>query len=277
MTEDSDGVVGAPHNLEGHAGRDSRWPRLLDLVAHHGRLSVTEAAGALGVSTATIRRDFSVLAEQQLVTRTHGGVVATAVAYDLPARYRSGADQARERIAQRAAELVDAGQVVGFNGGRTTSAAARHLAVRQDLTGDAHEQVTVVTNTLNIAAELVLRPHIRTVTLGGVARAQSYELIGELALRTMDQLWLDVLIVGATGVDPRAGVTCLHEGEAAVSGRMVARANRTIVAVESRKLDSRAFGRICPLNAVHTLVTDTDATPEQVTMLREHGIEVVQV
>lgn len=262
---------------DGPAGRDHRWPRLLDLVAQRGRLSVTEAASSLGVSAATVRRDFSALADQQLVTRTHGGVVATSVAYDLPARYRSGADEARERIAEAAAGLIGHGQVVGFNGGRTTSAAARHLAARQDLAGEGTDQITVVTNALNIAAELVLRPHIRTVTLGGVARAQSYELIGELALGTMDQVWLDVLIIGATGVDPRAGVTCLHEGEAAISGRMVSRADRTVVVIESGKLQARAFGRICVLDAVHTLVTDTDASPEQLAPLRDQGIEVVQV
>lgn len=274
---DETGQAPVGNGLDDATGRDHRWPRLLDLVAERGRLSVTAAAESLGVSAATIRRDFSALAEQQLVTRTHGGVVATAVAYDLPARYRSGASDPRERIAKAVAGLIGPRQVIGFNGGRTTSAAARHLAARPDLAADGQERITVVTNALNIAAELVLRPHIRTVTLGGVARAQSYELIGDLALGTMDQLWLDVLIIGATGVDPRAGVTCLHEGEAAISGRMVARADRVVVAVESAKLEVRAFGRICPVESVHTLVTDIDATPDRLEPLRALGIEVLRV
>jgi DeoR family transcriptional regulator of aga operon len=66
--------------------RGARWSALLALLAEHGRLSVTQVVEALGVSEATVRRDFSELAAQQLVTRTHGGVVASAVAYDLPAR-----------------------------------------------------------------------------------------------------------------------------------------------------------------------------------------------
>jgi DNA-binding Lrp family transcriptional regulator len=57
---------------------------LLDALSIHKRLSVTEAAELLGVSAATVRRDFKELARQQLATRTHGGVVATTVAYDLP-------------------------------------------------------------------------------------------------------------------------------------------------------------------------------------------------
>ena len=111
--------------------RGARWSALLALLAEHGRLSVTQVVEALGVSEATVRRDFSELAAQQLVTRTHGGVVASAVAYDLPARYKlAGADSAKERIAAHAADLAPAGVVVGFNGGTTSSATARRLAAR---------------------------------------------------------------------------------------------------------------------------------------------------
>src|SRR5205809_934071 len=145
---------------------------LLDALSIHKRLSVTEAAELLGVSAATVRRDFKELARQQLATRTHGGVVATAVAYDLPARYRIAPGDPRERIARAAAELVRPEEVVGFNGGTTTTAIARHLGQRADLRSSGRETITVVTNALNIASELVLRPDIRTVCIGGVALAR---------------------------------------------------------------------------------------------------------
>ena len=108
--------------------------------------------------------------KQQLVTRTHGGIVATAVAYDLPARYRgAGRSGAKERIAAAACDLLDEGTVVAFNGGTTTSAVARRLAARPDLAATStRPAITVVTNALNIATEMVLRPHVRTVTLGGI-------------------------------------------------------------------------------------------------------------
>ena len=79
--------------------QSSRWRMLLDALSIHKRLSVAEAAELLGVSAATVRRDFKELARQQLATRTHGGVVATTVAYDLPARYRIAPGDPRERIA----------------------------------------------------------------------------------------------------------------------------------------------------------------------------------
>jgi DeoR family transcriptional regulator, aga operon transcriptional repressor len=260
---------------EGGADLPQRWSVLLDLLAQHGRLSVVEAAQELGVSAATVRRDFSALAQQQLVTRTHGGVVASSVAYDLPTRYRRGADDRRERIAAAVAELPRAGQVVGINGGRTTTAVARHLASRSDL----HRRpegpgLTVVTNALNIATEMVLRPHIRTVSLGGVARAQSYELIGDIPLANLDNLWLDMVVIGVNGIDVNAGMTCLHDGEAAVSSKLVARSNRVVVASDSSKLDVRTFARICEIGDVDLLVTDRDATAAQVRAIKGFEVEV---
>ena len=266
--------------------RAQRWQDLLGLLGDRGRLSVAEAALALAVSEATIRRDFAALADQQLATRTHGGVVATGLAYDLPARYRGrstpdrGPADRKERIAAAAAALLEPGTVVGFNGGTTTTATARRLAARPDLQradpqrDPASPAITVVTNALNIATELVLRPQVRTVTLGGIARPGSYELVGPLAALVLEELWLDVLVLGVDGFDAVAGATCRHGGEAGIDAHMVRRAGRVVVVTGSEKLGRRTFARICPAAAVHTLVTDTDAPAERVAEIRAAGTTV---
>lgn len=261
----------------GSLDRSRRWRALLDVLADTGRLSVAEASQRLGVSEATVRRDFTALAEQQLVTRTHGGVVATSVAYDLPARYRpGGASSAQERIAAVACDLLEPGSVVAFNGGTTTTATARRLAARTDLSGSAgRPAITVVTNALNIASEMVLRPHIRTVTLGGVARPQAYELVGPLAALVLEQLWIDVLVLGVDGFSLQDGASTRHEGEAGVNALLVRRSDRVIVVAGSEKLGRRTFARICETSAVHTLVTDDAADPASVEALREKGITVL--
>ncbi|APA96398.1 DeoR/GlpR family DNA-binding transcription regulator [Nocardia seriolae] len=255
------------------ADRPQRWNRLLELLAESGRLSVEEAAERLGVSTATVRRDFTALADQQLATRTHGGIVATAVAYDLPARYRHG-DRARERIAEHTAALVDSSAVVGLNGGTTTTAVARALAGRTDPSAAEDEQLTIVTNALNIAAELVLRPHLRTICLGGMARRESYELHGPLAERALAELRMNTVVLGVNAISAEGGAQCRHLDEAGVSTEMVRRAEQTIVATTSDKLVSTALARICPIEAVHVLVTDTDADPETVAAIRAAGTRV---
>lgn len=260
-------------------GPSGRMRQLLDLLAEHGRLSVTDGARALGVSEATVRRDFTTLARQQLASRTHGGVVATSVAYNLPVRYRGGGDASiKERIAVAAADLVTPGQVIGFNGGTTTSATARRLAARADLAdSSARPALTVVTNALNIATEMVLRPHIRTVSLGGVARPQSYELVGPLAHQVLRELWLDQLVLGVDGFTAEAGASCFHEGEASINTLMVEQATEVTVVAAAEKLGRRSFARICGVDAVRTLVTDASADPAVVESFEAKGLRVILV
>ena len=59
--------------------RYRRWNELLELLAADGQLQVERAARVLGVSAATVRRDFDELARQQMLTRIRGGAVAKGV------------------------------------------------------------------------------------------------------------------------------------------------------------------------------------------------------
>jgi DeoR family transcriptional regulator of aga operon len=256
-----------------------RWNALLELLAARGRLDVEDAATELAVSAATIRRDFDELAQQQMLTRTRGGAVAHQVSYDLPLRYKTARNAgAKSRIGAAAAALVQPGATVGLNGGTTTTEVARALATRADLHGDGtNPAVTVVTNALNIAAELTVRQHVKIVVTGGVARPQSYELIGPLAAGVLDGLALDIAFLGVDGIDPVEGATAQHEGEAAINQLMARRSRRVVVVADSSKLGHNTFARICPLGEVDTIVTDSRAEPGTVAAFTEAGLRVIAV
>jgi DeoR family transcriptional regulator, aga operon transcriptional repressor len=261
----------------GHVSRYQRWNALLDLLPGDGQLTVAEAAQALGVSQATIRRDMDQLAGQQLVTRTRGGVIAGHVSYDLPLRYKTGRHASeKQRIGRAAAALVTAGAAVALNGGTTTSEVARALATRPDLQdGSGVPVITVVTNAMNIANELAVRQHIKIVVTGGVARSQSYELIGPFATVVLEQLALDWAILGVDALDPVAGATAHHEGEASINHLMATRAAQVMIVADSSKLGQRAFARVCAVDEIDVIITDQDAAPTALAAFTERGIHVV--
>jgi DeoR family transcriptional regulator of aga operon len=247
------------------------------LLTESGRVSVEDAAGRLAVSQATIRRDFDQLAQQQMITRTRGGAVANGVSYDLPLRYKSAKHSAeKQRIGAAAAALVVPGTVVGLNGGTTMTEVARALAVRPDLnaSGDG-AQLTVVTNALNIANELLVRSRMKVVVAGGVVRPQSFELVGPLGGALLREVTLDVVLLGVDALDVELGAAAHHEGEAAMNSLMVARAKRVVIIADSTKLGGHAFARICPINRVETLVTDSGAPGEVLQRFRDAGVHIV--
>ncbi len=252
--------------------RYERLNRLLQLLADRGTIDVESVAAELVVSVATVRRDLDHLAGQQLVTRTRGGAVAHSVAYDLPLRYKSARNASqKQRIAAAAAQLVVPGAVVGLSGGTTTTELARALAASSSLSG-----LTVVTNALNIAGELTVRRQIKLVVTGGVARPQSYELIGPLGVATLTGLSIDVTFLGVDALDPEHGASAHHEGEAEINRLLAERARQVVVVADGSKLTARAFARICALEDIDTLVTDDTASPAAVRRLTDAGVHVIQ-
>jgi DeoR family transcriptional regulator, aga operon transcriptional repressor len=256
--------------------RYRRWNELLELLAAEGQLPVERAAAVLGVSAATVRRDFDELAHQQMLTRIRGGAVAQGVTYDLPLRYKSERHSSeKQRIAAVAAGLVKPGQIAGLNCGTTTTEVARALATRPDLnSGAPSPALTVVTNALNIAYELAVRQHIKIVVTGGVARPQSYELTGPLATGVLEQVTLDIAILGVDGIDAVTGATAHHEGEASTNRLMAHRASRVVIAADSSKVGRRAFARICTAREIDVVVTDAGIAADDAARLEEAGIDV---
>ncbi len=247
-----------------------RLSAVLERLSGNGSVGVGDLARDLGVSAATVRRDLQLLEEQRLLSRTHGGAIAHGVLYELPLRYRSARHgEQKLRIAAAAADRVADGTAVGLTGGTTTTEVARALSDRRRL--------TVVTNSLSIASELAVRPNLKLVVTGGVARAESYELVGPLAEASLAGLNVDLVIVGVDGIAIDAGLTTHHEVEAHTNRALIDRAGRVLVVADSSKIGQVAFARICELGRVDELVTDADAAKADLARLTDAGVKVTVV
>jgi DeoR family transcriptional regulator, aga operon transcriptional repressor len=245
--------------------QEDRLGQILRKLNEHGSVGVGVLAAELKVSEASVRRDLHLLAQQQLLTRTHGGAVASGVLYELPMRYRGGQHhEAKRAIAAHVDTVVPADATsVGLNGGTTTTEVARALVRRPHL--------RIVTNALNIAAELAVRANIELVVCGGSARSESYELVGPLAEATLANINVDVAVLGVDGVSPTAGFTTHHEVEANTNRALVRAAERTIVVADSSKIGRRTFAKIVDIDAVSDIVTDARVTDADVAALERLG------
>jgi DeoR family transcriptional regulator, aga operon transcriptional repressor len=253
--------------------QEDRLGLILQELNEHGSVGVAGLTDRLAVSEATIRRDLHLLESQKLLTRTHGGAVASGVLYELPMRYRGGQHhEAKRAIAAAATALLPAEvSSVGLNGGTTTTEVARALASRPGL--------RVVTNALNIASELAVRSNIELVVCGGSARSESYELVGPLAELTLSNINIDIAVIGVDGVHPTAGFTTHHEVEAHTNRALVRAAERVIVVADSSKVGRRGFARITDIASASDIVTDSGAAPADLAELRRLGpqVHVVQL
>jgi DeoR family transcriptional regulator of aga operon len=247
-----------------------RLGSILEQLSEDGSVAVTDLSERLDVSAATIRRDLVLLERQRLLTRTHGGAVAQGVAYELPLRYKASRfREEKRRIAAEAASRVADGWAIGLTGGTTTTEVARALVDRPRL--------TVVTNALNIASELAIRPNLKLVVTGGTARPESYELVGPLAEQALAGTNLDAVFVGADGVSVESGLSTHHEGEAHTNLALIERAARVIAVADGSKIGGISFAKICGLERVHELITDDRADAKALRAIRDAGVNVSTV
>jgi DeoR family transcriptional regulator, aga operon transcriptional repressor len=239
---------------------------ILDKLAEQTSVDVDQLVAEFGVSAATIRRDLDKLADQRLLDRRHGGAVAVSGLYELPLRYRDAGSAEKRRIAEAALAHVPAGATVALTGGTTTTEVGRALVQRAEL--------TVVTNAINIAAELAVRPEVRLIMTGGVARAASYELAGPLAEDSLHQVNVEIMFLGVDGFTATSGTTTRNEIEARTNRVMATRAKRVIVVADGSKIGRTALAAITDTTSVDHLITTADADANELAAIAECGVNV---
>jgi len=237
---------------------------------------VPELVDQVGTSAPSIRRDLARLEKRGLVLRTHGGVtLVEPLLYEpfrhdtsFQARELRSADQKRH-IGLAAAEMVREKEVIGLTAGTTATQIGRSLRHRRG--------ISVVTNAVNVGMELCNQPDIKTMLTGGtLAWAWTFALAGQAALSFLRDVYLDKAFISATGFDLERGVTTLESEEAAVAQAMMHQARQVILVADSMKLGIVSPALICPLTAIHTLVTDTGLPDSVADALREKGIQVIR-
>lgn len=276
-------MSGAPGEPVGDAAersrralRTERHLRILEHVSEHGGADVTALAAWLDVSSATVRRDLQYLNDQRMLQRTHGGAVSGDAGVELPLRRRAGRFHAEKRaIAAAAVELVPEDAVVGLTGGTTTTEIARLLAARGP--------VTIVTNAVNIAAEMVPHPQVRLVMTGGHARSRTFELVGPAAEKMLAEHHTDITFLGVDGISVRRGCTTHDPLEAATDRAFLASTAQAVVVTDHSKVGKATFARICPVSAVRRLITSAapdadgptaDELADELARLRDSGVVV---
>jgi DeoR family transcriptional regulator, aga operon transcriptional repressor len=248
-----------------------RLAAILDTIERSGSVSVADLAAQFAVSASSLRRDLRILQDQHVLRRTHGGAVAHPDASEYPVTLRRESRLVHKRaIAVQALTEVRLGRtIIGLNGGTTTLELARRL---QDRSG-----LAVVTNSIDVAAELLGRDRLHCVVLGGMGRSLSHEMVGPWTQRLLSTLKMDVVFLGADGISAAGGLTTHDAAEATVNRAMVYRSRRAVALVDGTKIGRCTAAQIVPCSAIHAVITDTSADVRALAELRAAGCAVTIV
>jgi len=249
-----------------------RSEQILRLLQQSGEISVEHLCSVLKVSIATVRRDLDELDQRGLLRRTHGGAKNVEPLLYEPFHDSSFREQMEQhaaekrRIALAAADLIQDGETVCLAPGTTTTEIVRSIRHRKN--------ITVVVNSVNMAMELSQHTDLQVVVAGGALRPNWFSLVGPLTEMAMQQIFPDKLFLGVTGIHPESGLSCRNADAASAIRVMIRNAKQTIVVADHSKLQAVSTYRICSLEDVDVLITDSDASATMVEAFRACGIEV---
>lgn len=246
-----------------------RQQQILTEARSAGRVEVSALADSLDVTPETIRRDLSALERRGSLRRVHGGAIPVErleVEPTVETRV-SRHGEAKRRIAARALDEVPEGGSILLDAGTTTLALAELLP--------ADRELTVVTNSLEVAGALSPRPFVSLLLVGGRVRRRTGAAVGDWAMTALAGVTVDVAFLGTNGISARRGLTTPDQAEAATKRAMVAAGRTTVVLADASKAGDDHLHRFARLEDLDVLITDDGLDAEDADAFRTAGLRVV--
>jgi DeoR family transcriptional regulator of aga operon len=250
---------------------EERRQRIVAMLHAEGRVLVGNLAKLFRVSQITIRKDLDVLAERGVLQRSHGGaLLPTSDSLHDPSLHEKQQLHVaeEERIADAAMKLVKNGSCVMLDSGTTTAAIAQRLKKLSSL--------TVITNAINIAAELA-NTDFEVIVTGGTLRKNSSSMVGPIAEDVLKDMHADILFLGVDGFDLEVGLTTPNLLEARVNRAMIKSSHRVVAVCDATKFSRRSLSRIAPISELHHVITDASLPSSIADTLKSMNIEVTLV
>lgn len=249
----------------------SRRIKILEVLKTHGQVNVNDLSESLGVTGVTIRNDLAQLEKKRVLIRARGGAIKLEQNfidedYPLSDKQKKHLFEKRE-IGKRAAELIEESNTIIIDSGSTTYELAKNLKKFNDL--------TVITNALNVAILLAEYKNINVIVPGGMLKKNSLSLVGILAERGFKDYFCDKLFLGVDGFDLDFGISTPNLEEAHLNQIMIEISKEVIVITDSSKFQRRGFAFIAPVNKINTVVTDKGILPENKNKLENLGVKVI--
>ena len=251
---------------------NQRKNTILDILNQEAEVRVADLAGQLSVTPATVRSDLAEMEEEGLLRRTHGGAVSTKKPYfNMSANDRMNINREEKiLIAKACANLINDGDTLMIDSGSSTRYLARELALRNNL--------TIVTNALQIAEELYYNNSINVILIGGNLDLQYQFTYGPDAIAQLGRYRADKMILAVDGISAERGLSTYHSLEADVSRQMIERSNTVITIADHSKIGREGFFFIVPLDNIHTLITDeNNEKRDELNNIKSAGIDVTEV
>lgn len=244
---------------------------IIEMINRDRIVKASDLVERFGVSMETVRRDLEELEKNGSLRRVYGGAVLGTV-YDPEPSYNNRqithAEQ-KKAIAVAAYGLIEPGDTLFLDGGTTLMELATCIA------NGSKRGLTVITNAINIACEVIKNADCNVILLGGSLTRGEPLTTGVLCNSNLHHFHANKIIMGAAGISEKYGVTDFSVDVGASKRDMLKRSDEIVCLADFSKFGVNATNCICTISEVDTLVTDWMTPREDYSYFLEAGVKVV--
>lgn len=234
------------------------------MLQRNPQIRVDELAERLGVSLVTIRRDLQYLEEKKQITRFYGGARVSREA----AGFLDEVALYRDLIARYAATLVEDGDTIFINTSRNALDMIKYIKNRH---------VTIITNN-GRAISQEKAEGVDLILTGGEVRHPKEALVGDFATRNLQNIYAKKAFLGCAGISAVAGMSTEIANEVNVNQLMIEHATQEVyLLADHTKVGKNSSFTSCGIEVVKNLITDEEASEEELDEMRLQGVRILQV
>jgi DeoR/GlpR family transcriptional regulator of sugar metabolism len=243
-----------------------RRRQIADRLVRGEAVIATSLATEFRVSEDAIRRDLRALASEGVCKRVYGGALPTSPASS-SIDVRSGEDIERKRaLACAALRLIRAGQTLFLDTGSTNLQLAARLP--SDLA------LTVVTNSVPVAATLMGRSGIALVLIGGSVNATVGGCVDARSIAELRRFRIDLCFLGACAMSVDNGVAGFDMADVDFKRGLLDVSAHVALMLTNTKVGTSAPFHIGPVTDVAHFVFEYDAPVDVLLALRRIGADI---
>ncbi|QLG44066.1 DeoR/GlpR family DNA-binding transcription regulator [Costertonia aggregata] len=247
--------------------KEERHQIILNEVRIHNRVLLTDIADLLNVSADTIRRDIKVLHDDKKLKKVHGGAISLGFNnYNGVVNNIYSLDK-KTQIAKKAIQLLKDGQVVLISGGTTNVEIAKLIPPRLKL--------TCFTPSLQVAIQMLNKPHIETIFIGGKLSNNSQITVGGVAISMLSQIKSDICFLGTNSIDLEEGITEFDWEIVQIKKAMIKASKKIVSPSISEKLNSVQRYKICQIEDIDILITELEPSDEKLRKFANKKITIL--
>ncbi len=249
--------------------KEERYQKIVDFVNKKSAVTVDELCEKFHISQSTVSRDLQRLNKTGKLIKTHGGAVSHSPGLSNEPSFTYRKKQfmeEKQRIARKAVEYIRPGETVILDSGTTTFWMADFLGEMENL--------SVWTNDLVLALELLNHENMDVTMLGGKLRRKYFNAMGALTNQLLKNIYVDLFFIGVDAINVDGGLMVYSIEEAELKRSMIEKSKETILLCDHSKFEKMALMSICPLERVHKIITGKETDLETIETIRKLKVDI---